>query len=68
MKNQEVSRIFRDIAIMLELKGDNPFRIRAYERAAQNIESLTDAIESYVEADTLTSIAGIGEDLAAKIK
>ncbi|MDD5584548.1 MAG: DNA polymerase/3'-5' exonuclease PolX [Candidatus Omnitrophica bacterium] len=68
MKNQEVARIFRDTATMLELKGENPFRIRAYERAAQNIESLTDAIESYVAAGTLTTIAGIGKDLAAKIK
>jgi DNA polymerase (family 10) len=68
MKNQEVVRIFREIAKILELKGDNPFRIRAYERAAQNIESLGQDLEIAVEENSLTDIAGIGTDLAAKIK
>ncbi|MFZ5800642.1 MAG: hypothetical protein ACOY3D_04610, partial [Candidatus Omnitrophota bacterium] len=34
MKNIEIAQIFRDIAQILEIKGENPFRIRAYERAA----------------------------------
>jgi DNA polymerase (family 10) len=37
MKNQEIARIFNDIADLLEIKGENPFRIRAYRRAAQNM-------------------------------
>lgn len=68
MKNQEVARIFREVAKILELKGDNPFRIRAYARAAQNIESLSQDVEALAETDTLTGIAGIGADLAQKIK
>ncbi|MBM3249566.1 MAG: DNA polymerase/3'-5' exonuclease PolX [Candidatus Omnitrophica bacterium] len=68
MKNQEIARIFRDIAAILEVKGDNPFRIRAYERAAQNIEALAGDIEEYIRQGRLKSIPGIGEDLANKIR
>jgi DNA polymerase (family 10) len=68
MKNQEICAIFRDIAKILEIKGGNPFRIRAYERAAQNIEGLTENIEIYIRNDTLTEIPGIGIDLAERIK
>lgn len=68
MKNLEVSRIFRDIANILLIKGDNPFRIRAYERAAQNIEGLTEDIEDFIKNGRLTEIPGIGTDLANKIK
>lgn len=68
MKNLEVAEIFRDIARILEIKGDNPFRIRAYERAAQNIETLSRDIEEYAREDKLTDIPGIGQDLSGKIK
>ncbi len=68
MKNLEISAIFREIANILEIKGDNPFRIRAYERAAQNIEGLTEDIEDFVRDDRLMDIPGVGKDLADKIK
>ncbi len=68
MKNLEIAQIFREIAQILEIKGDNPFRIRAYERAAQNIEGLTEDIEDYLKEDRLGEIPGIGKDLAEKIK
>ncbi|MFA5271073.1 MAG: DNA polymerase/3'-5' exonuclease PolX [Candidatus Omnitrophota bacterium] len=68
MKNQEVSRIFREIAKILELKGENIFRIRAYEHAAQNVDNLEESVEAIAEKDKLTEIPGIGTDLAAKIK
>jgi len=68
MKNQEVSRIFRDIAKILELKGENIFRIRAYERAAQAVDNLQEDIEGIIEKGELTSIPGIGVDLSEKIK
>ncbi len=67
MKNSDISAIFREITKILEIKGDNPFRIRAYERAAQNIEGLTEDIEDYIRADRLTDIPGVGKDLAEKI-
>ena len=67
MKNQEVARAFSEIADLLELKGDNPFRIRAYRRAAQNIESLSRDVAEMSEEE-LTTVPGIGKDLAAKVK
>jgi len=67
MKNKDVSRIFNDIADLLEIKGDNPFRIRAYRRAAMNIESFSrDVAET--SKDELLEIPGIGKDLAGKIE
>ncbi|MEW6170208.1 MAG: DNA polymerase/3'-5' exonuclease PolX [Candidatus Omnitrophota bacterium] len=68
MKNFQVAETFRNIAKILEIKGDNPFRIRAYERAALNIENLSVDIEDLVKDDNLKSIPGIGEDLNNKIK
>ena len=66
MKNQEIVRIFNDIADLLEIKGENPFRIRAYRRAALNIESLSTDI-ALTPKDELMEIPGIGQDLAGKI-
>ncbi len=68
MINPEIARIFNVIADMLEIKGDNPFRIRAYRRAAQNIEGLTEDVAILVERETVEEIPGIGKDLAAKIR
>jgi DNA polymerase (family 10) len=67
MLNQEIAKIFNEIADLLEIKGDNPFRIRAYRRAALNIESLPKKIEN-LSKDELLRIPGIGADLADKIQ
>ncbi|HEU5360285.1 MAG TPA: helix-hairpin-helix domain-containing protein, partial [Candidatus Deferrimicrobiaceae bacterium] len=67
MKNQQIAAVFGEIATLLELKGDNPFRIRAYQRAALNIGGLTrDAAE--MTDDELRAIPGIGPDLVGKIR
>ena len=68
MKNQEIANAFKQIAEILEIKGENVFRIRAYERAAQNIESIPEDIEVFVKENRLTSIPGVGKDLEDKIK
>jgi DNA polymerase (family 10) len=67
MKNQEVAALFNEIADLLEIKGDNPFRIRAYRRAAMNIETLAKDV-SNISKDELMNIPGIGKDLAGKIE
>jgi len=67
MKNQEIARIFNEIADILEIKGENPFRIRAYRRAAQNIDGLPRDIASLSEEELL-GIPGIGQDLAGKVR
>lgn len=68
MRNLEIAKIFREIANILEIKGENPFRVRAYERAAQNIEGLSRDIEDFIKEDSLTEIPGIGKDLSERIK
>ena len=68
MKSQEIAGIFREIAQILELKGENPFRIRAYVRAAEIVDNLGDELKDIAAKDELTTIAGVGSDLAAKIK
>lgn len=68
MKNREVAEIFRQIAEILEIQDEDPFRIRAYYKAAQNIESLGRDIAEIVEKEELEKIPGVGKDLAEKIK
>lgn len=67
MKNQEIAGIFNEIADLLEIKGDNPFRIRAYRRAAQNIEGHAKNIAD-LSREELLEIPGIGKDLGDKIE
>jgi DNA polymerase (family X) len=67
MRNLEITFIFNQIADLLEIQGANPFRVRAYRRAALNIEGLADNIETLSVAGTLRNISGIGQDLANKI-
>ena len=67
MKNQEIARIFSEMADILEIEGDNPFKIRAYRRAALNVEGLSRSVED-LSREELLEIPGIGEELAAKIE
>ncbi len=66
MKNQQIAKIFSEISELLELKGENVFRIRAYRRAAQNMDGLSKDV-STLSQEELESIPGIGKDLAGKI-
>ena len=68
MKNTEIAKVFQDMADLLELKGENPFKIRAYQRAARAIEHLPKELEIMVEeGEDLQSIPGVGEAIAKKI-
>ncbi len=67
MKNQQIAKIFNEMAELLELKGENVFRIRAYRRAAQNIDGLPKDVTT-LSPEELEAIPGIGKDLAAKIQ
>jgi DNA polymerase (family 10) len=67
MNNQEVAELFATIADMLEIKGDNPHRIRAYRRAAENISTLSQDINAIWREGGLTDIPGIGKGMAASI-
>ena len=68
VQNAEIVTMFDQAADLLEIKGDNPFRVRAYRRAARTIEGLPQSVGSMLtkEAD-LSELPGIGKDLAGKI-
>ncbi len=67
VKNSEVAKVFQDIADLLELKGDNVFKIRAYQRAARAIEHLPVEVEQLVAEDRVKEIPGAGEAITNKI-
>jgi len=67
MRNQEIAKIFSEIGDILDIKGDNPFRIRAYRRAAQNIDGLAQDVAD-MSLEDLRKVPGIGADLAEKIQ
>lgn len=68
MKNFEIARLFYEAADLLEIKGENVFRVRAYRRAAETLESLPEDLAAVADRDELMKIPGIGKDLAAKIR
>jgi DNA polymerase (family 10) len=65
--NLEIAAAFSEIADLLEFKGENPFKIRAYRRAAQLMEAMTTDVASLVETGEVSQLEGIGSALAAKI-
>jgi DNA polymerase (family 10) len=67
MTKQEIAEVFEDIGQLLELRGDNPFRVRAYYNAARTVDALQEDLHQLVAENRLTEIKGIGTDLAAKI-
>ena len=67
MKNADIATVFENIADLLELKGENRFKIRAYARAAETIRHLSEEMESmHEEGKDFKDIAGIGDAIAAK--
>jgi len=67
MKNGQIAVVFSEIASLLELSGENPFRIRAYQRAALNIGGLSQDVAEMTDEE-LRAIPGIGPDLVEKIR
>jgi DNA polymerase (family X) len=62
-----VARALREIGALLEVEGENPFKIRAYENGARALEGLAEDLGTVVAAGRLTELPGIGEALARKI-
>ncbi len=67
MKNGEVASVLFDISRLLELEGDDAFRIRAYRKAAQSVESLEGDVNEYHRTGRLREIPGVGESIARTI-
>ncbi len=69
--NEKISKIFNDMANLLEIKGETSFRINAYKKAAKLLESLKeDVFTIYKEKGTkgIKKIEGVGESIAKKIE
>ncbi|MDY0351754.1 MAG: DNA polymerase/3'-5' exonuclease PolX, partial [Desulfobulbaceae bacterium] len=67
--NADVAEIFNRIGDLLDIKGDNPFRIRAYRDGARTVSELSRSVAEMVEGEEdLKALPGIGKDLAAKIE
>ncbi len=67
MKNSEVAKVLQDIADLLELKAENIFKIRAYQKAARAIEHYPRELETMIEeGEDLENIPGVGEAIARK--
>lgn len=67
MDKENVAAILIEIGVLLELKGENPFKSRAYASAARAIEGLSEPLEMLIAEERLGEIKGIGEALQKKI-
>lgn len=67
MDREEIINVFEQIVRLLELKGENPFKIRAYTNAIKALESLQGNLGKMVEARELSSVPGLGKSTAEKV-
>ena len=63
----DVGEVLEQIAQLLELKGENPFKIRAYTNAARALDSLSEPIEKLVAEERLGNIEGVGKAITEKV-
>jgi DNA polymerase (family X) len=68
MTKSEIAGILEQIAALLELKGENPFKIRAYSNAARAIETFGGNVPNLQDEEAVAKIPGIGKSIALKIK
>lgn len=68
MRNKDVARVLNEIAELLELIEDLPFKSRAYRRAARSIEGLSDSLTDLAARDELEAIPGVGKAISKKIQ
>ena len=67
MNKDEIIGVFENIARLLELKGENPFKIRAYLQASKALETLAEPLEKLIAEERLVAVGGIGKATAEKI-
>ncbi len=66
--NEQVAEIFQRMADLLHAKQTNPYRVRAYRRAAETLVALEEPLEAVAQRGALEQIPGIGRELATKIQ
>jgi DNA polymerase (family 10) len=67
MDKEQIVEILNSIAVLLELKGENPFKPRAYTNAARALESLSEPLDKVIAEERLAEVKGIGESIQKKI-
>lgn len=68
MTKNEIADVLNEIGVLLELKGENPFKIRAYQSGARTLEALEDdELDRLIEQEELGGVKGIGKALVEKI-
>jgi DNA polymerase (family X) len=68
MTKEEIAGVLEQIATLLELKDENPFKIRAYTNAARAIETFGANVSNFQDEEAVAKIPGIGKSIALKIK
>jgi DNA polymerase (family 10) len=68
MTKSEIAAVLEEIGTLLELKGENPFKIRAYANAARSIEAWGGSFSDLQDEEALAKIPGIGKSIADKVK
>ena len=69
MENLDVARTLEEVADLLEIQGENPFRIRAYRNAVRTVNGLTKSLQTMVaNEEDLTELQGIGKKVDAHIR
>ncbi|WP_456403476.1 DNA polymerase/3'-5' exonuclease PolX [Hydrogenimonas sp.] len=69
LSNSEIADLFNQMADLLEIKGENPFKVRAYRNAARTVQNLGKSLDELVKGGMdLTKLPGIGADLSEAIR
>ena len=68
MTKSQIAQVLEEIATLLELKDENPFKIRAYANAARSLETFGGNLSDLQDEEALAKIPGVGKAIAAKIK
>ena len=68
MTKEEIANVLERIATLLELKDENPFKVRAYTNAARAIEAFGGNVSNFQDEEAVAKIPGIGKSIALKIK
>lgn len=67
MDNSEITAVFKRISLLMEIKGEDWFKVSAYQRAAESIQGMNDEIGAFSEKE-LIALPGIGKAIAGKIQ
>ena len=69
MENKGIADLFTEIADILDIQGENPFRVRSYRNAARTIADMSQSVQALVKAgEKLEEVPGIGMSLQEKIE